>query len=68
MPSFRDKAEFRGAVAIAATAKAIRVRLDDGRTEWIPQSQIDDDSDIWRDGDEGTLVVSQWIAEQKRLV
>ena len=35
---------------------------------WIPQSQIDDESEVYERGGEGMLVVSQWIAEQKGLV
>ncbi len=34
---------------------------------WIPQSQVHDDSEVWRERDHGELVVSRWIAEQKGL-
>lgn len=63
MPEFRDK--FRiDAEAVQETAAAILVRTDHG-DEWIPKSQIDDDSEVSEKGDVGTLVVNQWIAQQK---
>ena len=50
----------------AATGKAILIEasvLDE--PTWIPQSQITDDSEVWKVGDEGTLDVTDWLAEQK---
>jgi hypothetical protein len=59
-------AEFEGVVCVRATDAAILVRID-GEEHWIPQSQVSDDSEVWQEGDEGRLVVSQWIAMQKGL-
>lgn len=42
--------------------------LIDGEEIWIPKSQITDDSEVYETGTEGTLVVTEWIAEQKGLV
>lgn len=53
-------------VCKAATDKAILVVIE-GEEYWIPQSQIDDDSEVWKKDDEGTLVISDWIAEQKGI-
>ncbi len=50
-----------------ASSKAILVVVD-GAEHWIPQSQIHDDSEVYQLGDEGKLVITQWIAEQKGLV
>lgn len=55
------------------SAKALLVAIQDcdykGKPdEWIPLSQIAEDSEINREsdvGDEGTLIMSKWIAEQK---
>ena len=33
--------------------------------EWIPQSQITDDSEVWKVGDEGNLVITDWFAKKK---
>lgn len=49
------------------TPKAILVAID-GKDYWIPQSQVDDDSEVWCAGDYGTLVISEWIAEQKGIL
>ena len=42
----------------------------DGKEVWIPVSQIDDDSEVFDDGEngEGKLVITEWIAIQKGLV
>lgn len=50
-----------------ATDKAILCDIPELGAVWIPQSQIDDDSEVYKAGDEGTLVISQWIADQKKI-
>jgi hypothetical protein len=52
--------------AIYVVIPAIPGRRADWRG-WIPQSQVHDDSEVWREGDHGQLVVTRWIAEQKGL-
>lgn len=52
---------------IHETDDAILVVIE-GDEYWIPQSQIDDDSEVWKNGDEGTLVITEWIAEKKGLI
>jgi len=52
---------------IHETDDAILVVVE-GDEYWIPQSQIDDDSEVWKNGDEGTLVITEWIAEKKGLI
>lgn len=51
------------------TAAAILVVLEDegGREVWFPKSHVDDESEVWEAGQEGELVVSDWIAEEKGL-
>lgn len=51
-----------------ATEKALLVVIA-GEEHWMPRSQIHDDSEVWDDmnNDEGKLVITQWIAEQKGL-
>jgi hypothetical protein len=67
MATFRTKATFPGVTALRATEAALLCEID-GKQVWIPQSQIDDDSEVWEPEQEGDLIVSQWIAEQKGLV
>lgn len=53
---------------IAQTDKALRVRLEeDDRELWVPQSQISDNSEVWKNGDFGELVISRWFAEKEGL-
>lgn len=51
---------------LRATEKAILVNVD-GEELWIPLSQVDDDSEVYSEGDEGTLIITAWIARQKGL-
>jgi len=53
--------------AIGETPKALHVIID-GEKHWIPKSQIDDDSEVWENGQEGTLVISEWFADKEKLV
>lgn len=54
---------------ISATSAAVLVRIEgyEGGNVWIPQSQIHDDSEVSKLGDEGDLIITQWIAEQKGI-
>lgn len=57
------------ATVIRETELAVLVEVD-GEEVWIPDSQIDDDSEIYvgaGEGTEGVLVVNDWIAKQKGL-
>jgi hypothetical protein len=66
MPTFPKKVKLE-AICLKQTEKALLVEID-GEQHWIPQSQVDDDSEVYKEGDEGTLVVSEWIATEKGLV
>lgn len=55
---------FRGVTCIRQTSKAILARFPDGRERWIPQSCIHDDSEVFKDGDTGKLVVKKWFADK----
>lgn len=69
MPSFPNKAKFPNSKVLSATDKALLIEID-GEEHWIPHSQIDDDSEVYdnKGNAEGTLVISSWIAQQKKLV
>lgn len=58
--------EFEGK-AIKATDDALLVEID-GKDVWFPRSQIVRESEVQEEGDEGTLVVTEWIAIEKGLV
>lgn len=42
--------------------------VDAKQEEWIPLSQLHTSSEVREEGDEGTLVISTWLAEKKGLV
>ncbi len=68
MPSFKDKIVVHDCLIKRQTEKAILVAIPDMEDPvWIPQSQVDDDSEVWKEGDEGDLVISEWIASQKGI-
>lgn len=53
--------------AVAASSLALCVQIGDD-VEWIPESQIHADSEVFEVGHFGTLVITRWIAEKKGLV
>lgn len=52
---------------VRATEKAILVTAPDlGEGEhWLPQSAVDDDSEVYQAGDEGRLVIAAWFARKQ---
>lgn len=51
----------------AATDLALLVDFGDERVEWIPKSCMHEDSTVAEKHDEGVIVISGWIAEQRDL-
>ena len=66
MPEFKEKIRIDDVTILRMTDMAVLCEID-GSEYWIPQSQIDDDSEVWEEGDGGMLVISKWIADQKGL-
>lgn len=55
------------AMIIRHSVKAILVNHEN-EEQWIPNSQIHDDSEIWEKstiGETGSLVIPLWLAEKK---
>ena len=48
------------------TERALLVEVE-GEEFWLPKSMIDDDSEVYKDGPEGTLVIPLWLAEKHGL-
>jgi hypothetical protein len=56
----------KNASVVRKSEKAILVRSPELEEDiWVPQSQIDDDSEVWKPGTRGDLIVSGWFATQK---
>ena len=68
---FDDNVEFEN-VSVEKVHDAAVLCIIEGKKHWIPFSQIiDDESEITKDssrGDEGLLVVTEWICVEKGLV
>jgi hypothetical protein len=63
----RMHTEVEDVLVKSETEKALLCIIE-GEQMWIPKSQITDDSEVWKQGDEGTLVITEWLAEQKGLL
>jgi len=64
---FRNTYTIEDCYCSAETENAILVESEDFEG-WIPQSQIDDRSEVWKKGDKGALRISEWIATQKGIL
>lgn len=58
--------EFDDVTVKVDTPKALLCIIE-GDEVWIPLSQISEDSEVYRYGSSGKLIVSRWIADQKGL-
>lgn len=67
MMTTRALVELDDVTCKAETDKALLCDID-GEEIWIPLSQVDDSSEVQSKGDEGTLIITKWCAEQKGLV
>jgi len=50
------------------SGKAIKVKTEEHGELNIPVSAIHDDSEVWKEDQEGDLVVEDWFAEKEGLV
>lgn len=63
-----DKVSLGHARCLVEKPDAIEVQIDgEDRPRWIPQSQVHADSDVYKLGTEGNLIVTLWWAEEKGL-
>jgi hypothetical protein len=58
--------EIDDCVCSIATSKAILV-VREGEEVWVPTSQIHADSEVYKPGTAGILVIPRWVAEMKEL-
>lgn len=62
--------EIEGASADRESDLALLCVLPHGNRRierWIPKSQIHDDSEVWRAGQSGKLVITGWFADKEGL-
>ena len=58
-----NKVYIEDVLVIHETEKALLCQIK-GEEHWIPKSVIDDDSEVWKNGQEGELVVAEWWTEK----
>jgi len=61
-----DVEEIKDVVCERETPKAILVKSN-GVSTWVPKSVIHDDSEVYKEGTSGKLVVARWFAEKEGL-
>ncbi len=60
-------ADFAGVTCRKETDAALLCIID-GEEVWIPKSHVHESSTVQAEDDEGTLIISEWIAAQKKLI
>lgn len=53
---------------IRETDAAILCDVGNDEPVWIPKSQISDESEVYKAGQAGTLLVAEWLALDKRMI
>lgn len=66
MSEYYWSAENVEGLRLSPSGQALLVDVD-GDCVWIPCSQISDDSEVYKPGDVGELIIPQWLAEEKGL-
>lgn len=61
-----EPAYIEDVVAVRETELALLVVVN-GEETWIPKSQIKDESEVNEPGDSGTLVIPEWLADDKGI-
>ena len=62
-----DPVEIEDVLVVKVSDRAMLIRTDDGTEAWIARSQLLDGTDVEEEGDVGTVVIPQWLADQKGL-
>ncbi len=61
--------EIENVLAVHEKGKGLLVEIDgDEETVWIPKSLISSDSEVYEKGTSGTLIIPEWLAEEKGLI
>jgi hypothetical protein len=58
-----EKVQIQDVTVVRETEAALLVNIEEEEI-WIPKSQIDDDSEVYKIGTEGTLIIPLWLAEK----
>jgi hypothetical protein len=58
---------FEDVEVLIQTEKALLCLIDE-EEHWIPLSQIDEDSEVYKMGTKGLLIIPRWLAKKKGLI
>jgi hypothetical protein len=61
-------AQIDDVICVGETAGGALVCLINGERRYIPKSLVHDDSDVYEDGQTGTLVIPEWFATKEGLI
>ena len=59
--------EISDVTCLTTTDKALLCSINN-ELHWIPHSQIHDDSEVYEINDFGSLIISEWIAKQRKII
>ena len=62
-----DFETFEEARCVAETSKAIKVELSGGAKHWIPRSVLSEDSEVYKEGTDGKLIIKTWFVEKEGI-
>ena len=62
-----NEVQLEDVLVLRKTDKAILVEVDTAQI-WIPKSQISENSEVWKDGQTGALIIPEWLATAKGLI
>lgn len=71
---FGDVVEIEGVEVIYETEDgytshgALKCLFPGAEELWIPKSQVDDRSEVYKSGDKGVIMISTWIALKRGLI
>ena len=58
---------FEEAEALHDTDDGLKVSVGGGEPFWIPKSAIHDDSETYKKGTSGNLIIAKWLADKNKL-
>lgn len=61
-----DHVAVDGVFCVRDTDKALLIKegLGDEDGFWCPKSVVHEDSEVWKDQTDGTLIIKRWLAEK----
>lgn len=65
-PRPKEYVFFNNVTAVRDTPKALIVQIE-AEEYVIPKSQIHDDSEVYKEGHTGKLIIPKWLAENEEL-